>query len=75
MMVNPGHFTYPPPNSETSTQKYNYLDTVIVSWETLAQNVTPTYLSLFYYLDDGNPWKLGMSNLSFLFFYSMRPGF
>ncbi|QKX58245.1 uncharacterized protein TRUGW13939_05366 [Talaromyces rugulosus] len=58
-MVNPGHFIYPPPNSETDVQKYNYLDTVIVSWETLAQNVTPTYLSIYYFLNDGNGWQLG----------------
>lgn len=67
-MVNVGHFVYPPPNSDGETQNYNYLDTVIVSWETLAQNVTPTYLSIFYYLDDGHGWKSGMSMSSFICF-------
>ncbi|CRG84214.1 hypothetical protein PISL3812_01531 [Talaromyces islandicus] len=61
-MVNPGHFTYPPSNSHSDTKHYNYLDTVIVSWETLAQNVTPTYLSIYYYLNDGSGWKAGYNH-------------
>ncbi|KAH8705233.1 hypothetical protein BGW36DRAFT_367149 [Talaromyces proteolyticus] len=57
MPVNPGQFIYPPPDG-VATLGFNYLDTVLVSWETLAQNATPTYLSIFYYLQ-GDPWKLG----------------
>ena len=54
-----GAFSYPPLGS---TLHFNYVDSIITSWEVFDSNATDCFLSVWYWPGAGS-WQMGMSTL------------